>query len=343
MQKRIGFACKYMHTDRTLNKKELKEIESIYNTRTTTRAWLNRQSKSDAEKRLWEIVSHNVKSIEKLLKYIGELPSELRLLRISSDILPFYTEQYWSYFYDNTDTKTWLEQSFARIGDYARSIDVRLSMHPGQFTCLASDRNDVVENSIAEFEYHCDMIRWMGFGQKLQDFKCNVHIGGKLGPDGIRKVYPKLSTEARNTITIENDEFGWGLESCLELSDIIPIVLDIHHHYIRSNGEYIQPTDDRVEKVLESWKGIRPTMHYSVSREEYIKDNTQLPNMRTLLNEGLNPQKLRAHSDMFDNTECNKWALSFWDNFDIMCEAKNKNLSSIQLYNFAKTLNTSVY
>lgn len=344
MQKRIGFACKFMHHDRTLKPKVLKEIEAKYNTRTTTRAWLNRQSTKVAEDRLWDIVSHNVKSIENLITYLGELPHELRLLRISSDILPLYSEQSWNYFYKNTDTKTWLAEKFARIGDHARNTDVRLSMHPGQFTCLASDRPDVVENSIAEFEYHCDMIRWMGFGQKFQDFKCNVHIGGKLGPDGIRKVYPLLSEEARNCITIENDEFGWGLESCLELADIIPIVLDIHHHYIRSNGEYIQVDDDRVKKVLDSWRGVRPTMHYSVSREEYTKDNNTLPDMKQLLNEGHKAQKLRAHSDMFDNAECNKWALSFWDNFDIMGESKCKNLASSQLYEFYKNnINTIVY
>jgi hypothetical protein len=32
------------------------------------------------------------------------------------------------------------------------------------------------------------------------------------------------------------------------------------------------------------------------------------------------------------NSACNDWALSFWDDFDIMVEAKNKNLASAQLY-----------
>lgn len=338
MTRRIGFACKYLSPDRTLSSKFLKEKEEKYNTKTTTRAWLNRQSKVVAEKKIWDIVSHNIKSIENLLNYMGTLPNELRLLRISSDILPFYTEQYWSYFYNDQDTKKWLEQSFTRIGDYARKLDVRMSFHPGQFTCLASNRDDVVENSIAEFEYHCDMIRWMGFGQKFQDYKCNIHIGGRLGPDGIRKVYPRLSQEARNCITIENDEFGWGLDSCIELSDIIPIVMDIHHHYIRTNGEYIQPNDPRINKIIDSWRDIRPVMHYSVSKEEYTKDNMILPDMKQLLSEGIKPQKLRAHSDMFNNSACNQWALSFWDKFDIMCESKSKNLASIQLYNFYKKI-----
>ena len=332
MTKRIGFACKFMHPNKTLTPKQRKEFEEKYNTKTTTRAWMSRQPQSVAESKLWEIIRHNLWATKNLIKYAGDLPSELRFVRISSDLLPLYTEPTWSYFYKKPDVVKWLEHSFADLGNTARNLHCRVSMHPGQFCVLASDNPDVVTNSIAEFEYHCDMIRWMGYGQQFQDFKCNVHIGGRLGPDGIRAVYSKLSTEARNTITIENDEFGWGLDSCLELSDIIPIVLDIHHHYIRTNGEYIQSTDDRVSKILDSWKGIRPVMHYSVSREEYITDNTALPNMGNLLLEGHKPQSLRAHSDMLNNSACNDWALTFWDQFDIMVEAKCKNLASKQLY-----------
>lgn len=338
---KIGFACKFAHPNKTLTTKQRSEYESRYNTKTTTRAWLNRQSVSVAEAKLWEIIRHNVWATKNLIKYVGELPIALRFLRISSDLLPLYSEQHWSYFYNKPDVKKWLEQSFADLGNTTRSLHIRVSYHPGQFCCLASDSTDVVNNSIQEFEYHADMIRWMGYGQSWQDFKCNIHIGGRLGPDGIRQVLPRLSTEARNTITIENDEFGWGIDSCLELSDIVPIVLDIHHHYIRTGGEYIQPTDPRIEQILNSWRGIRPVMHYSVSREEYIKDNNTLPDMKFLLSEGHKPQSLRAHSDMLNNIACNNWALSFLDKFDIMCESKCKNLSSKQLYE-QYILNTDV-
>jgi UV DNA damage endonuclease len=334
MNKRIGFACKYIHPNSFLTEKQKSEIESKYNTKTTTVTWLDKQTKQVAEDRLWKIMVHNVNSFKNLVKYVGMLPNELHFLRISSDCLPVYTHPNWSYFYHKRDTKEWLEKNFSELGNIARNLNVRLSFHPGQFCCLASNNPDVVSNSIKEFEYHCDMIRWMGYGVQLQDMKCNIHIGGKLGPDGIRNVYPLLSEVARNTITIENDEFGWGIESCLELADIIPIVLDIHHHYIRTNGDYISPQDDRFKKCIDSWRGVRPVIHYSSIREEYIKDYKTLPNMKTLLEEGIKPQKLRAHSDMFPNVACNKWALSFWDYADIMCETKHKNLASIQLYNY---------
>jgi UV DNA damage repair endonuclease len=206
-------------------------------------------------------------------------------------------------------------------------------MHPGQFTVLASENPGIVERSIEEFEYHADMVRWMGYGKSFQDFKINVHISGKQGPEGIRAAWQRLTPEARNCITIENEENAWGLDDCLTISDVVPIVLDIHHHWIRE-GEYILPDDPRVRRVLDSWRGLRPTMHYSVSREDYLvgHDPSVAPDHNILLESGYKKQKLRAHSDFYWNKEVNQWALSFWDNFDIMCESKGKNLASFELF-----------
>ena len=117
------------------------------------------------------------------------------------------------------------------------------------------------------------------------------------------------------------------------LSDIVPTVLDIHHHWVRE-GEYILPGDDRCKRVIDSWRDARPVIHYACSREDILTghDATQAPNRQTLFESGHNKQKLRAHSDFFWNTASNDWALTFLEDFDIMCEAKGKNLASRQLY-----------
>jgi hypothetical protein len=198
---------------------------------------------------------------------------------------------------------------------------------------------NIVERSIEEFEYHADMARWMGYGKSFQDFKINVHISGRQGPEGIRRVLGRLSPEARNTITIENEENSWGLDDCLTLGDVVPIVLDVHHTWCRE-GEYLDPNSDRVKRVLDSWRGVRPAMHYSISREDVLvgHDPNVLPNMPKLLAQGFKKQKLRAHSDFYWNQECNDWALTFLDSFDIMCESKGKNLASFALYDRAKQL-----
>ena len=335
---KIGFACKWIdHADQVNGIKKDDDAKQ-YNTGTTTISWLNRQSKEVAEQKLWDLMVQNISATQKLVDRVGELDENLRMVRLSSDILPAYTEPTWSYFWRRPDVVSYLERNFSLIGHSARTSGTRLSMHPGQFVVLASINPGIVQRSIEEFEYHADMVRYMGYGKTFQDFKINVHISGKLGPDGIREAYKKLSNEARNCITIENEENAWGLDDCLTISDIVPIVMDVHHHWIRE-GVYITPEDDRVQRVIDSWRGVRPTMHYSVSREDYLvgHDTTIMPDYTGLLESGYKKQKLRAHSDFYWNQKTNEWAITFLKQFDMMCESKGKNLASMAIHNQAKS------
>ena len=335
-QKRIGFACKYMHPDQTQKKKLLEEVQRPLNTRSTTVQWLNRQTVDVAEERLWDIMVHNIASYKRLIEYVGSLHPELRMVRLGSDVLPVYTEPTWSYYWRKSDVRDYAAREFAKVGETARALDVRLSMHPGQFTVLASDNPEIVERSIEEFEYHTDVIRWMGYGQTFQDFKCNVHISGRQGPAGIKHaVDTRLSQEARNTITIENDENKWGIDASLELANTCALVLDIHHHWCRE-GEYIHPTDNRFSRIIDSWRGVRPVIHYSVSREDVLAGHPLdvQPDMDILLAGEYKKAKLRAHSDYMWNSAVNDWALSFLPYADIMVESKAKNLASIALHKY---------
>lgn len=327
--KRIGFACKFSELN---SKGEICSIKEL-NTGGTTRAWVNRQTRSVAEEKVLDVSKQNILHTHNLVKKVSSLEPALRMVRLTSDMLPFYTMDGWQDFWQDKSMQDNLARWFAPIGETARANDVRLSFHPDQFVVLASDREEVVNKSIEEFEYHVDMARMMGYGQRFQDIKINVHISGRKGPQGIRDVFGRLSPEARNTLTLENEEYTHGLLDCLSLSDLVPTVMDVHHHWIRE-GEYIQPTDDRVKRVIDSWRGVRPTMHYSVSREDILGEHsaTQLPDHGALITEGYNKQKLRAHSDYYWNNAVNDWALTFVDNFDIMCESKAKNLASFKLF-----------
>jgi UV DNA damage repair endonuclease len=333
MIKRIGFACKWIDRPDQVNGIKPKDDCKVFNTGSTTVSWLNRQTTEVAEQKLWDLMTGNIEAVRKLVERVGALDENLRMVRLSSDILPVYTEPVWSRFWRLPDVRAYCERAFGVVGALARERGVRLSMHPGQFTVLASDNPDIVNRSIEEFEYHADMVRWMGYGKSFQDFKINVHISGRQGPAGIINVLQRLTPEARNCITIENDENAWGVESSLELEKHCALVLDIHHHWVRT-GDYIQPSDDRVLRVIDSWRGVRPTMHYSVSREELLKGhcNSTLPDYAQLLESGHKKQKLRAHSNFYWNTAVNEWALSFNEQFDIMCESKGKNLASFDLH-----------
>ena len=331
---RIGFACKLAE----INKKG--EIASVdgYNTGGTTHAWAKRQkSQQIVEDKIIEIAKRNIQNTHNLVKHVATLDPQLRMLRLTSDMFSFYTMDEFKYFWKRQDVQDSLERWMAPIGETARANDVRLSFHPDQFVVLASDRPEVVNKSIEEFEYHVDMARWMGYGKQFQDIKINVHISGRQGPAGIKSVLSRLSPEARNAITIENDEISWGIESSLELAGHLGLVLDIHHHWVKT-GEYIQPNDDRIKYFIDSWRGVRPVIHFSTSREDGVIDlnTSERHNLQQLLESGYNKQTLRAHSDYYYNDAMNRWAHEHWSWADIMCESKAKNLASFKLYDTFK-------
>jgi UV DNA damage repair endonuclease len=331
---RIGFCCKWIERPDQVNGiKPLDECKQ-YNTGSTTVAWLNRQSKSVAEQKLWDLMVQNIDSARRLVEKVSTLDENLKMVRLSSDILPVYTHSDWREFWRSSVVRHECERKFAQLGDLARKNNVRLSFHPGQFCVLASDSDDIVERSIEEFEYHTDMARWMGYGAAWHDhgFKINVHLSGRGGAAKFLQTLGRLSPEARNLITIENDENTNGLDLTLAVGKHVALVLDIHHHWVKT-GEYIDPSDERVQYVIESWRGARPVLHYSVSREDILLDHDPgtRPDHGSLIRQGIKRQHLRAHSDFYWNTAVNEWALEFLPKFDIQCESKGKNLASMLL------------
>jgi UV DNA damage repair endonuclease len=331
---KIGFCCKWLdHPDETAGRKPTVESREL-NGRSTTMRWL-REHKSEAEQRQWDIMNHNARAALLMVERVGAMTEGRRMVRLGSEMLQGYTHEDWIPFWQQQDVQDHCAKIFAPVGVRARELGVRLSFHPGQFCVLASESDEIVERSILEFEYHTDMARWMGYGSTWHDhgFKINVHLSGKGGSAKFLKTLGRLTPEARNLITIENDEMTNGLDVSLAVAEHVALVLDVHHHWINS-GEYITPLDSRTSRVLDSWRGVRPTLHYSVSREDVLvgHDRSVRPDLAQLLDTGFKKQKLRAHSDMMWNDACNEWVLGFADNFDIQCEAKAKNLASQQLY-----------
>jgi UV DNA damage repair endonuclease len=173
----------------------------------------------------------------------------------------------------------------------------------------------------------------MGYGLRFQDFKCNVHIAGRLGAEGIRVLWPRLSEVARNCITFENEEKTYGVDDCLQLADLAPVVLDIHHCWINED-DYISPNDPRIERITASWRGVRPTMHYSQPPEALqelgfgAEQKLEMP----ALMQAVSKRDLYGHSARMWNRWTNEYALHFIDRFDIMFEAKDKNLATLEFY-----------
>ena len=99
MTKRIGFACKWIDHPTQIDGIKPKDDCKKYNTGSTTVAWLNRQTKDAATQKLWDIMVKNIESVRLLIEKVGSLDGHLRMVRLSSDLLPVYTEPTWCWFW----------------------------------------------------------------------------------------------------------------------------------------------------------------------------------------------------------------------------------------------------
>jgi len=327
VQPRLGFCCKYVPTDGDALTARALNVSAV------TMAYLGRLDKTAAFDKLASVVSHNLAAIDRQIRHVGERPPIERLLRLSSGLLPGYTHPAAEAFYRDPDLRRLIETSLAAAGALARRMGVRISMHPGQFCVIASASESALTNGVAEFEYHAEIMALMGYtgGWHPDGAHVNIHGGARaVGAEGFRVGLARLSEQARNLVTVENDEISYGLDDLLPLSDVLPIVLDLHHHWIHSRGEYIQPDDPRIAMILASWRGVRPLSHVSVSREEFLPDPDirVLPDFVRLTAGGVKARDLRAHSDLMWNEALSDLVAEHlaWSDFEV--EAKMKNIAS---------------
>nr|WP_246215773.1 UV damage endonuclease UvsE [Microvirga makkahensis] len=303
------------------------------NMSTVTLAYLGRLDPKAAYDKIASVVAHNLDAVTRQIVHVASRPKLERLHRLSSDLLPGYTHSSCQQYYQDHDLRELIESKLAAAGHLAREHGVRLSMHPGQFCVIASASSSAVANGVAEFEYHADVMRYMGYGDGWHPYGAhiNIHGGAKaVGAEGIREGLKRLSETARNLITIENDEVSFGLDDLLPVADVVPLVLDLHHHWIKSEGEYVEPDDPRIETIIKSWRGVRPLSHISVSREDLLSghDIFTLPDYRMLVQAGIRPRELRGHSDLMWNSAINDLVARHlaWTDFEV--EAKLKNIAS---------------
>ncbi|GEP02632.1 UV damage endonuclease UvsE [Methylobacterium oxalidis] len=334
---RLGFCCKFIPdeppgTHKTL--KAAKDAALAMNVTSVTMAYLQRQAPAEARAKLGEIVSHNLAALERQVAWVGARPPLERLLRMASSILPGYTHPAVKPLYAEAELRRTVETGLAAIGEQARALGVRLSLHPGPFCILASRNEAALRNGIEELEYHAEIMDMMGYGTGWHPHGAhiNIHVGARdPGTEGWRATLPKVCRIARDLVTVENDESSFGLDAVLGLSDLVPVVLDIHHHWVESGGEYIEPDDPRIARVRESWRGVRPVSHISVSRETLLPDHDpdRLPDFAALRAAGHSWRDLAAHSDLMWNRALNALVARHlaWTDFEI--EAKSKNLASV--------------
>jgi UV damage endonuclease UvdE len=320
------------------------KLAKRYNFGTTTKTYaLKEGGKQKVQTKALENCN---KLLDVLTTYFPTQPRNLRSFRISSDMFPCYTLDFTQDWYNEIWDK--ISSTLERAGEQARLHEVRLSVHPGQYTVLGSNNVDVVKNSIKDLEYHALYGKLMNI--PANEFVMNIHLQGLYGgkhEDGIKRFatnYTYLSDYAQQCLAVENEDKpnGYDIEHVIELCNRIPTraTLDTHHYacYRMTETERVNIGDKTVNRkvrdvahithtstwfkeAVKTWKDVRPLFHKSQS---FHPDNTDYW------------MKTNAHSEMFWDEElmANHVPMLQYADFDI--EAKNKETAVQHFYSFIK-------
>jgi UV DNA damage endonuclease len=254
-------------------------------------------------------VSDNVQALTKQLEYVGSLPETQRMFRISSDLFPLFDHEDYEYVYrDSFKIREIFNVRLRKLGEYIKEKKIRVSVHPSQFITLFSDKKHVRDSSYKHVKKWIEIFDAMGLCPFEDGYVIVMHTNGH------RNEWDSDYDDCKQYIGLENDEKKAGFKKTLQIcqDNDIRMVLDVHHYYCE-NKEHIGLNSPQMKEVIGTWKGWRPKMHISSSR------GTE------------NFKELCSHADYITKEDMER----FWEwayHFDIMVEAKHKNLASNRLH-----------
>ncbi|WP_271811203.1 UV DNA damage repair endonuclease UvsE [Clostridium beijerinckii] len=268
-------------------------------------------AKSLTEEKLLEIISYNLKSLKNIIEY--NIKNNIKLFRISSDLIPFGSSHlnqlsWWNIF----------SQEFAEIGRKIMDNDIRVSMHPGQYTVLNSPNDDVVKRAIEDLNYHVKVLDNFGVGA---NHKIILHIGGVYNDkeQAINRFadnYKRLNNQVKERLVIENDDKSYNINDVLKIGNElhIPVIFDNLHNEINC---YDREKNDSywISECNKTWKEKdgRQKIHYS--QQDPLK-------------------KAGSHSNTIKISKFIEFYESLkGQDIDIMLEVKDKNLSAVKCIN----------
>lgn len=259
-------------------------------------------------------VEGNLKCLFDILQF--NLVHGLLFFRITSDLIPFASHPVCAFKW-----KKVFKNELRYIGDYIKKHDMRVSMHPDQFTLINSIDEEIFKRSVSELQYHTDILDLMELDSSA---RIQIHVGGVYGDKQesigrFIKRYRSLPAGIKARLSIENDERLYNPDDCITVHENtgIPVIFDTLHFACNNNGESMK---DAFLGAYRTWSGKSglPMVDYS------SQDKTK---------------KQGAHAGTIDIKEFKRFLTNTkGHDFDIMCEIKDKNISAVKALKAIKGL-----
>lgn len=183
--------------------------------------------------RLRETLAGNLACLEAIVRWNAQ--HGLLFLRITSDLVPLASHPQNRFPWDEA-----FAERFGEIGALIRSLGMRISMHPGQYTLLNSPRKEVVAAAVRDLAYHARVLDLLGLDRTA---KIQIHVGGVYGDkaramERFVRAVEALPPGIRERLAVENDEKFYTVSEVLRLCRItgLPAVFDVFHHELNPDG-----------------------------------------------------------------------------------------------------------
>jgi UV DNA damage endonuclease len=283
----------------------------------------------EADRRRWQSGPSLERSIELLHGVFDHLErAGVRMYRMSSNVIPYGTHPELPQF----DYRRQLDASgdaVAALGRRARSLGLRLSTHPGQYTVINGPDEGLRDRSLAELESHAALLDALGCGP---DATVVVHVGGLYGDrasalDRWARAYERLSPGARARVGLENDERMFGVGDVLELSRRTGVRVVVDHHHARINPTPGLDAREAIRAAFATWPaGVRPKVHLSSPRASVEWVRRRVPGTRRSRAVPVLPD-LAPHADLVSPWDFLELIGLVPGPVDVMLEAKAKDLA----------------
>jgi UV DNA damage endonuclease len=213
--------------------------------------------------RLRGLIELNLATLKRVIAF--NVAHGVRLFRISSDVIPFGSHPV-------NELRWWAEfrEPLQEIGRLIREHDLRVSMHPGQYTVLSAPNARIVEAARADLVFHARLLEALDVDTR---HKLVVHVGGAYGDKAAALTrwigaVGDLPAEVRARLVLENDERLFGADDVLRASAAAgtPVVLDVFHHRVYAGPDAEASLPDVMRRAAATWDRARdgvPKLHYS--------------------------------------------------------------------------------
>jgi UV DNA damage endonuclease len=270
-----------------------------------------------SDTRRWQSGPHLARSIELLDAAFDHLHANaISVFRLSSSTVPYGTHPD----LPQLDYRRQIGDcagALAELGAKARAYGLRLSTHPGQYSVLNSQSEDVAAKARLDLEQDTALLDALGAGPEAVVV---IHVGALGGDrtaalDRFARSFELLSERARARVAVEHDERLFDVADVLELHGRLgcTVIYDHHHHRCNVAPGYEDPAR-AIEEVAATWPaGVRPKLHLSSPRTE--------------LRAGGRAPLLDQHADFVTPFDLRELLDAAARPVDVMIEAKAKDLA----------------